>query len=48
MLNTERIQHTTSGTKRGPRKEHISGTWTFRFAGIDQHIRKWAIDEAFL
>ncbi|KAG1931841.1 hypothetical protein F2P79_021458 [Pimephales promelas] len=24
MLNTERIQHTTSGTKRGPRKEHIS------------------------
>ncbi|XDV44499.1 hypothetical protein PO909_012767 [Leuciscus waleckii] len=25
MLNTERIQHTTSGTKRGPRKEHISG-----------------------
>ncbi|KAL1264386.1 hypothetical protein QQF64_004741 [Cirrhinus molitorella] len=24
MLSTERIQHTTSRTKHGPRKEHIS------------------------
>lgn len=40
MLSTERIQHTTSGTKHGPRQEHITGTWTLHLTEIYEHVRK--------